>query len=679
MKRLKNSEIENILVVSLSNIGDVILTLPVIDTLKANFPKARINVVVGPKAAELLSDDPRVNVIIYDKRIPFKSKLGFFIYLRKQKFDLIVDLRYSALTLFLRGTFKTSPFVKTPKTVEHMKHRHLYKLKSTYPAINKFYTLSEININDSDRNKIDRILSENKLSSETNIVIVGPGAASHWKRYHERGFARTCDYLIENYSVKIVMVGDKNDSEIAQKVSSLMNNESVNLCGQTNLKQLAYLIKKTKLVISNDSAVMHMASYLDVPVLAMFGPTNPNKYGPWNSRSFVVKKELNCSPCEESSCRYNHECMALLKEDLVIKQAKKFFESDQKLATSAFPVYKRILIIRTDRIGDVLLSTPAIKAVKDFYPNSFLAVMVRPYAKEIIEGNPYVDELIIYDKYGEQNNILSSIKFAMNLKKKKFDLAIVLHPTNRVNLITFFAGIPERIGYNRKMGFLLTKKMEDKKHLGEKHEMEYSFDIIRFLGIEPKDKKLLMPIKQPSENWADGILKKNRVSSNDKIAAIHPGASCPSKIWPQKFFSDLANKLANDYGYKIVIIAGPNDKEVARKVIMGIDYPVIDLSGQTTISELASILKRCKLFISNDSGPVHISTAVDTPTISIFGRSQKGLSPLRWGPLGERDKFLHKDVGCIECFAHNCKKEFKCLTSIGVEDVLEAVDEVSKL
>jgi len=102
------------------------------------------------------------------------------------------------------------------------------------------------------------------------------------------------------------------------------------------------------------------------------------------------------------------------------------------------------------------------------------------------------------------------------------------------------------------------------------------------------------------------------------------------------------------------------------------------LAGKTSLSQMASILKRCALFISNDSGPVHIASALDTPVISIFGRKQPGLSPRRWGPLGKNDKYLHKDIGCIQCLAHNCKKEFSCLRAISVDDVVLAAESVLK-
>ena len=102
----------------------------------------------------------------------------------------------------------------------------------------------------------------------------------------------------------------------------------------------------------------------------------------------------------------------------------------------------------------------------------------------------------------------------------------------------------------------------------------------------------------------------------------------------------------------------------------------INLAGRSSVSQLASIIKRCQLFISNDSGPVHIASALGTPVISIFGRDQKGLSPRRWGPVGLKDKILHKQVGCIECLAHNCEKEFACLKAIEVKDVLGAASQI---
>lgn len=336
----------------------------------------------------------------------------------------------------------------------------------------------------------------------------------------------------------------------------------------------------------------------------------------------------------------------------------------------------RILITRTDRIGDVLLSTPVIKAVRKNSQKSHIAAMVRPYARDIVLGNPYLDEVIIYDKYGAQCSFWKSLTFAWGLKKKKFDLALILHPTNRQHLITFLAGIKKRIGFNKKMGFLLTDKIEHRKQEGQKHELEYTLDVIRFLGIEPEDRDLFMPIRQDSEIYIEEFLACQGVQKSDKMIALHPGASCPSKIWPAKRFAQLADRLFGEFKVKVVVLAGPDDINIGRSLISLMHCACIDATGKTTVSQLASLLRRCCLFISNDSGPVHIATAVGVPVAAIFGRGQPGLSPRRWGPTGKDDIVLHKDVGCNACLAHNCQKGFACLKAISVEEVLTAARKI---
>ena len=348
--------------------------------------------------------------------------------------------------------------------------------------------------------------------------------------------------------------------------------------------------------------------------------------------------------------------------------------------------FNRILIVRTDRIGDVLLSTPVIKAVRGNYPDAYIAMMVRPYARDIVDGNPYLDEVLIYDKDEIHKSWFSSLKFSLNLKKKRFDLAIVLHPTNRAHIITFLAGIPQRIGYNKKFGFLLTQRLLDEKRFGEKHESEYALDMIRTLGIQVKDKSVFMPIKKESEEYIERLLQDSGVTGQDRLIAVHPGASCPSKRWPPERFAQVADKLIQDYlptgqaslpvgkegKLKVVIISSPEQVNIGKRVIGVMSNRPVDLCGKTTVSQLASLLKRCVLFISNDSGPVHIASSVGTPVVALFGRNEAGLSPIRWGPLGENDVVLHKEVGCIECLAHNCQKNFACLKAITVDEVYQA-------
>ena len=581
--------INNILFITLSNIGDVILTLPVLDVLRENFPGAKITVLVGPRPKEIFQGNPHINrLIIYDKHSRLKEKIKLFNTLKKERFDMVVDLRNSFLGAFLPAQKKTSPFLVIPKDIKHAKDRHLYRISN--PSLSgrqvKFQIPSKIQkaslyIKPEDEEYIKNILRQNNITGQDKIIIISAGARSHIKRWAQDKFVELIPSLIKEFGVKIVLVGDKDDAPINKYIVQHSRYPIVDLNAKTDIAKLACLLKKSKLVITNDSATLHLASYLDIPVAAIFGPTNEIKYGPWSGIYSIAKKDIFCRPCEKAQCRFGTlKCMQLIKTEDVLRQVRRILIPSIEYRIASIE-YKRMLIVRTDRIGDVLLSTPVIKTLRDNYPNSYIAMMVSPYAKDIVDGNPYLDEVIIYDKDGKHKSWRRSLKFAQNLRKKRFDLAVILHPTNRVHLVTFFAGIPRRIGYDRKLGFLLTDRIKHTKQLGQKHELEYAFDLVRCLGIEPKDKTLFMPIKPESESWVEELFKREGIKATDRLLAIHPAASCPSKIWPNRRFSDVADKLNERYGFKVLVISGPKDLALAGSVIKHMHKPAINLSGKT--------------------------------------------------------------------------------------------------
>jgi heptosyltransferase-2 len=303
-------------------------------------------------------------------------------------------------------------------------------------------------------------------------------------------------------------------------------------------------------------------------------------------------------------------------------------------------------------------------------------MMVRPLAREIVEGNPHLDEVIVYDKDGAHKGVMGNYRFIRELKARKFDTAIILHPTNRIHIILSLARIPERIGYDKKAGFLLTKRMPHTKQFGLKHEIDYALDVLKFMGIEAKDKALYMPINSVSERRIEDMLKDGGVKSSDVIVVVNPGASCASKRWGVEKFAEVANGLIEKFSVKIVVISDNVDRHFGDRLASLVASGCINLSGETSVGDIASLLKRARFFISNDSGPVHISCAVGTPVIAIFGRSDRGLSPERWGPSGKSDIVLHKDVGCEICYAHNCRSGFRCLDSITPAEVLEAARKI---
>jgi heptosyltransferase-2 len=665
--------ISKILFISLSNIGDAILTLPAMDELLQEYPQADITVICGERPRELFEGHPRIKkVIVYNKRAGLKSDIRLFASLLKERFDLVVDLRNTFFGVALPSRRPSVAPVLRFRKPEHMRDKHLLKVKSQKSKVKSNVFPEALCISRADEEYVERFLKENSIAKDDRLVAIAPGARSHIKRWPKERFAQLSGLLASELGLKVVLVGDKSDTEISAYIAGTCGSPVLDLTGKTSLKQLAALLKRSRLLVTNDSAILHLASYLNIPVAALFGPTNERKYGPWSQRSVAVHKFIRCRPCEKASCGPgNLKCLDIIQVGDVLREIKELLEVPESgFSESGCSGFRRILIVRTDRMGDVLLSTPVIKALRMAYPRSYIAMMVGPNARDIVEGNPYLDEVIIFDKDVKHKGIALTIRFARRLAKKEFDLALILHPTNRVHLVTLLAGIPYRLGYNRKMGNLLTERIIHTKQDGERHEADYNLDLLRFLGIRTGDPKLYMSLKKEAQIWARDILEKAGVGSTDKLLAIHPAASCPSKIWPAERFARVADALAQRFGFKVLVLSGIRDIKIAESVINSMSSQAIDLAGRTTVAQLAAVLARCRLFISNDSGPVHIAAALGIPVISIFGRKQKGLSPQRWAPLGPRSRYIHRDAGCIECLAHNCVKGFSCLKSISVDDVL---------
>jgi heptosyltransferase-2 len=317
----------------------------------------------------------------------------------------------------------------------------------------------------------------------------------------------------------------------------------------------------------------------------------------------------------------------------------------------------------------VLLSTPVIEAARKANPKAYIAFMTRPFTKDIVIDNPYLDEVILYDKDGIHHSVFGTVLFAQGIKKMKFDMALILHPSNRANWIAFLSGIPVRVGHDKKSPWLLTNKLPYLNPQGLKHETEYILDVAAAAGINYPNLKPrpLMPVSRQAEDYIAKFLADNAVEDKDRLAAIHPSASCPSKTWPYDRFAKVADALIEQTGCKVII----EDVKFARNVQDNMKHKSIILQG-ASLQQAAALFKRCKFLISTDNGLAHIAAAVGTPCISIFGRKQAGLSPIRWKPLGQNVVVLHKDVGCIDCLAHNCKKHFACLEAISVDEVLGA-------
>ncbi|TAM36245.1 glycosyltransferase family 9 protein [bacterium] len=267
---------------------------------------------------------------------------------------------------------------------------------------------------------------------------------------------------------------------------------------------------------------------------------------------------------------------------------------------------KNILVIRDDRFGEFLLNIPALRALKERYPAADLTLAVKADVRELAQCVEYSDRVIVWDD-----------DFRRSLRKQRFDICVVLDPTKEAHWQAFFAGIPIRVGYNRKWGFLLTRKIEDNKSLGLKHEVEYNLDLVGLVEAKTNDKSLSL-----------GKLPTHTDPEYAGAIAIHPYTSDPLKQWPIERFMELARRIAREMKVKVVLVGKAPSS-------IGMADELVNLVNKTSLVELAQILRQCRLLVSCDSGPMHLAASVGTRVVALFRHDLPGKTARRWGPWGK--------------------------------------------
>ena len=676
--------IDRIVVIGLSNIGDAILMSPVVERLHTLYPSAHLTLLVGERARALFVNDPRVHRLwCMDEFAGLTGRLRLVRAVWQMRPDMLVDLRTTLLPLVWRPWRILRSVRPLPRTVTHMRERHLWRLSrqlshlATWPLGHPSDGQTSLWISQQETADVDRLVSRWGLDSARRVIVICPGARSHIKRWSAEGFASVADRLIEEAEAEVVFTGEPDEAPLIEEILRTMRHRAHNAAGSTTIQQLAALMQRARLVITNDSASLHLACAVNVPVLALFGPTDPRKYGPTGARDRVIQRRLFCVPCEQALCRFHHECMRFITPDEVHETARQMLESGtSSIIHHPSPIRvapKRILVIRLDRIGDVVLSTPVLQALREAYPTAFIAMMVQPACRELVEDHPSLDETILYDKEAHHKGIASTIRFALDLRRFRFDTALVLHPTNRSHWISVLAGIPVRIGYDRKSGWLLTHRVAHRKQEGAKHEAEYTLDLVRVLGLEPSLPRPVIPIRPEADARVQRVLAEQGVGPEDVVVAIHPSATALSKRWKPERFAQVADRLIDAHRVRLVLVTGPEHAEHAQAVERAMRQRPINLAGTLSVGELACLFRRCRVLLSNDSGPVHVAAAVGTPVVDLFGRSQPGLNPARWRALGPNHVVLLKDVGHQVPLPPHGEYESPALAALTVEEVYQAV------
>ena len=324
----------------------------------------------------------------------------------------------------------------------------------------------------------------------------------------------------------------------------------------------------------------------------------------------------------------------------------------------------RILIARIDRIGDVVLSTAIPREVKRTYPDSFVAVLVKNYTKEIFVNNPYVDEIIVYDKVKIDSDFWQIVK---TIRRFKFNYALMLLPNERLNWLLFFSVIRNRIGVGRKLYQFLssTKYVNRRKYIPLRHEADYCLDMIRKIGIEPQS---INPEIYLSEDELEKVnLVKKTLSENGKtIIGVNSTSGNSAPNLQPKEYKKVIDRLLELDNVKVVVTDYEPPDELLN--INGVDFLNKGKQLRESILNFAAI----DILISASTGPMHIAAALNVKTVSLFC-PLTACSPKLWGPLGNESKIIlpKKNYCSTVCPGDPKKCDFSGEGGIPAEDVVK--------
>jgi lipopolysaccharide heptosyltransferase II len=337
---------------------------------------------------------------------------------------------------------------------------------------------------------------------------------------------------------------------------------------------------------------------------------------------------------------------------------------------------ERILIFNVNWLGDVLFSTAAIRNIRRNYPHSYIACVIPSRCYPILKGNPYLDEVIIFDEQDRHQGILAKMNFVGMLKIKGFDSVFLLHRSFSRALICRLAGIANRIGHvTKKRGFLLTKKIIPPKR-DSLHRIDYYLDIIEKAGLRIEDRYLDFFFSVEDEQAVDKFLNKNSVNKDDFVVALNPGGNWLPKRWPKEYWAQLADKLIGQKNAKVIITGSTADSALVNQIKVAMKEIPLSACGVFNIKQLGALASKVSLFITADTGPLHIASAVRAKKIiAIFGPTSREIT----GPYPSANTIvLQKDVSCsIPCYKKRCKDN-RCMKAVIPEDVLLEVEKITK-
>ncbi|MBN1382090.1 MAG: lipopolysaccharide heptosyltransferase II [Deltaproteobacteria bacterium] len=329
-----------------------------------------------------------------------------------------------------------------------------------------------------------------------------------------------------------------------------------------------------------------------------------------------------------------------------------------------------ILIRGTNWIGDVVMTLPALAAARKTFPKAKITVLVKPWVAAIFDLCPDVDEVFMFQSPGEHEGVAGKMKLARELRQKKFDMAILLQNAIEAAIIARWARIPIRIGYNSDArGWLLTHSVQRTKAIRRVHQIDYYVEMLKTAGFQSAGRDVHLRPNNDYHDLGDKLLDHFGLTDANVLCGIAPGAAYgPAKRWYPERYAAVAERLISQHNAQVLMMGSEGDRASLDAVQEFAKNNLVNLAGKTNLKEAIALIAKCRLFISNDSGLMHVAGALGIPTVAIFGST----NPTTTSPVGEKSVILYKDVPCSPCLKQECPTDFRCMDQISVEEVCEA-------
>ena len=342
----------------------------------------------------------------------------------------------------------------------------------------------------------------------------------------------------------------------------------------------------------------------------------------------------------------------------------------------SLPSYNRILVVRTDRIGDVVLATPLFRALRRSFPRAWISAMVRPYAQDVLKNNPHINEVLLDDPERDHAGIRGFVAQVLSIRRRRFDVALILLPKSRLSWMLFLAGIPLRVGEGIRLDHVLTfmRIVTRKRYVEDRHEADYCLDLGRKIGVSDDGLETEVFVTTEEGALALNQLMERGAQSATRLIGIHPFSGKSAPNWRIHRYKELAGLLLTRPDIHIVVTGSAAD---AGQVLAfeAIDPQRVTALHEKTLRETIAVLSKLEVLISPSTGPMHLAAGLKVPTVSLFC-PLKACSPRRWGPTGNHAEVVLPPEGFCQnrCPGdpHVCEFE----GGIFPRDVFDAVEKI---